>query len=119
MKTFRATGAPFIETFLWSYTETRQFESYARIDELSTVQQITSDYPPTFLSVGDADPFEPQSIELIKVLENNRVEVDAVLFNGTNANLGHDYQFNLDTPPAQQTLVKTLEFLKTHSQLVY
>ena len=118
MKTVRATGTPFLETFMWSYTGMRDFENYPRIDELSTVKQITPKYPPVFVSVGDADPFELQSIELIKALENNGVKVYPVLFNGTNANLGQDYQYNLDTPYAQQALTKALKFLKMHSQLV-
>ena len=83
------------------------------------MKQITSEYPSVFVSVGDADPLESQSTELIKTLENNGVEVDPVLFNGTNANLGHDYQYNLGTPYAQQALAKALEFLKMHSQLVH
>jgi acetyl esterase/lipase len=115
MKTVRETGAQFLDTFMWSYTGMRDFENYPRIDELSTVKQITSEYPPTFVSVGDADPLEPQSIELIKALENNGVEVDPVLFNGTNANLGHDYQYNLASLPAQQTLAKVINFLDMHN----
>ena len=69
MKTVRTTGTPVLETFMWSYTGMRDFENYPRIDELSTVKQITSEYPPVFVSVGDADPLKPQSIELIKALE--------------------------------------------------
>jgi acetyl esterase/lipase len=115
MNTVRATGTPFLETFMWSYMGMRDFENYPRIDELSTVKQITSEYPPVFVSVGDADPLEPQSIELIKALENNGVEVDPFLFNGTNANLGHDYQYTLASLPAQQALAKVINFLDTHN----
>jgi acetyl esterase/lipase len=115
MKTVRATGTPFLETIMWSYTGMRDFENYPRIDELSTVKQITSEYPPVFVSVGDADPLEPQSIGLIEALEKNGVEVDPVLFNGTNANLGHDYQYNLASLPAQQTLAKVINFLDMHN----
>jgi acetyl esterase/lipase len=115
MNTIRATVTPFLETFMWSYMGMRNFENYPRIDELSTVKQITSEYPPVFVSVSDADLLEPQSIELIKVLENNSVEVDPVLFNGTNANLGHDYQYNLASPAAQQTLTKVINFLDMHN----
>jgi hypothetical protein len=41
------------------------------------------------------------------------------LFNGTNAKLGHDCEYDLDAPYAQQTLAKTLEFFKMRSQLVH
>lgn len=116
MRTLRETRAPGISLFLWSYTGVRQFESYDRIDELSTVNHVTPDYPPVFLTVGDADPLEPQSLEFLEALRKNGVEVETVLFTGTNASLEHDYMMNLDTKPAQQTLEKALAFLARHSR---
>lgn len=116
MQTVRATRLPGAGLFLWSYTGARHFESYDRIEELSTVDHVTPDYPPVFLTAGDADPLEPQSLEFLAVLKQNGVEVEDVLFTGTNANLGHDYMMDLDTQPAQQTLKKVLDFLERHSR---
>lgn len=116
MQTLRATRAPGMSLFFWSYTGVRHFESFDRIDELSTVRHVTPDYPPVFLTVGDADPLAPQSLELLEVLKKNGVEVGSVLFTGTNANLGHDYMMDLDTMPAQRTLSDALDFLKRHSR---
>jgi acetyl esterase/lipase len=117
MRTVRATHLPGLGLFLWSYTGVRNFESYDRIGELSTVDHITPDYPPVFLTVGDADPLEPQSLELIQVLKEDGVEQEAVLFTGTHAHLGHDYMMDLDSGPAQRTLGKALDFLDRHSRL--
>jgi len=117
MRTLSATRAPGMGLFLWSYTGVRKFESYDRIDELSTVQHVTPDYPPVFLTVGDADKLESQSLEFLEVLEKNKVDVETVLFTDTNANLGHDYMMNLDTEPAQRTLEKALDFLEKRSRL--
>ena len=116
MQTVRATHLPGLGLFLWSYTGVRNFESYNRIDELSTVNHVTRDYPPVFLTVGDADPLEPQSLEFIQVLENNGVEEKSLLFTDTGAHLGHDYMMDLDTKPAQRTLEKVLDFLQRHSR---
>src|SRR5258708_90236 len=71
MQMLRATRAPGMDLFLWSYTGVRHFESYDRIDELSTVKHVTSDYPAVFLTVGDADALESQPLEFIQVLKNN------------------------------------------------
>ena len=114
MRTLRTTHAPGMSLFLWSYTGARKFESYDRINELSTVEHVTPNYPPIFLAVGDADALESQSIEFIEVLQKHGVEVESVLFTSTNANLGHDYMMNLDTQPAQQTLKRALDFLERH-----
>jgi acetyl esterase/lipase len=116
MQTLRATRAPGMGLFFWSYTGVRHFESYDRIDELSTIMHVSPDYPPVFLAVGDADALESQSIEFKEVIEKNKVEVEAVLFTGTGAHLGHDYMMNLDTQPAQQTLDKALDFLERHGR---
>jgi acetyl esterase/lipase len=119
VQTVRATPGflgSLVSLELWSYTGVRHYESYARIDELSTILHVTPDYPPVFLAVGDSDPFESQSIAFKEVLEKNKVEVEAVFFTGTGAHLDHDYMMNLGTVPAQQTLDRALDFLERHSQ---
>lgn len=114
MRTLKEARAPGVALFLWAYTGVRDFESFNRIDELSAVEHVTPDYPPVFLTVGDADALEPQSLEFAKVLQNNGVEVETVFFTNTSAGLGHDYMMNLDTQPAQQTLEKAVAFLERH-----
>ncbi|AJS59756.1 alpha/beta hydrolase [Paenibacillus sp. IHBB 10380] len=105
-----------IQSVFWAYTGKKDFHSFSRLDELSTVKHITPNYPPTFLTVGDADPLAPQSAELIDVLKKNDVEVESVLFDGTNTDLNHEYQFDFTLPHAEQTFDKTLKFLKKHSR---
>jgi len=69
MQTLRTTHAPGMGLFLWAYTGARQFESYKRIDELSTILHVSPDYPPVFLAVGDADALESQTIAFKEALE--------------------------------------------------
>lgn len=116
METVRATGFPNIDVFLTAYTGTDPFESFPDIAQLSTVNHITADYPPVFISVGDADPFSSQSQELVNVLDSHEVPVNAVFFENTGKSLVHEYQYALDTLDAQETLDKTLIFLNSKSQ---
>jgi acetyl esterase/lipase len=115
IKALKEISSPVIDLYLWSYTGQRDYESYARISELSAVEHVTPQFPPVFLAVGDADPLEPQSLELKDVLEKNGVEVDAVLFTGSGAGLGHDYMMNLDSAAPRQTLERAVDFLQEHS----
>jgi acetyl esterase/lipase len=115
IKALRKISSPVVNLYLWSYTGQRDYESYNRISELSAVEHITPEYPSVFLTVGDADPLEPQSLELKDVLEKNGVEVEAVLFTDTGAGLGHDYMMDLDTEAAQGTLDRAVDFLQRHS----
>lgn len=115
MQSLKEISSSVIDLYLWSYTGQRDYESHDRIRELSTVQHITPGYPPVFLTVGDADLLEPQTLEFKQVLEKNGVEVEAVLFTDTGAGLGHDYMMDLDTEAARETLDKAVDFLQRHS----
>lgn len=108
--------SPVIGLYLWSYTGVRDVESFDRIDETSIPDHVTPDFPPAFVTVGDADILKPQSIELIQALKENGVDIDAHLFTGTGANLGHDFMMDLDTQPARQILEKTLAFVRRYSE---
>ncbi|TCZ81102.1 alpha/beta hydrolase [Paenibacillus albiflavus] len=105
-----------IKTMFWSYTGEKNFASFSRLNELSTVQHVTPNYPPVFLTVGDADPLAPHSADLIDVLNKNNVEMESVLFEDTKSELGHEYQFDFTSEHAENTLGKTIEFLIKHSQ---
>lgn len=114
MDTVRATGFQNIETFLSAYTGTVPFESFEHIDQLSTVQHITEDYPPAFITVGDADPFVSQSKELVAALEAENVAVDTLFFNGNG--LLHEYQYSLHTKEAQLAFEWTIAFMDVNSR---
>lgn len=111
MSTVASTGFPALRTFLWSYTGQRDWESFADLDQLSTTATATPDFPPTFLAVGDADPFEPQAHELQAALERQGVPVTTEFWDAAAPGLGHEYQFDFRLPEARTTLEDTLAFL--------
>lgn len=115
MDTVRATGFQNIDVFLSAYTGVTPFESFAAIDQLSTVQHITEDYPPAFITVGDADPFASQSKELATALRENGVAADALFFDGTGKSLLHEYQYSLHTEEGQYALERTTGFMDRQS----
>ena len=115
MSTVGATGFPALRTFLWSYTGYRDWLAGPVIDQLSTTQQATADYPPAFIGVGDTDPFQTQGFELAAALKARGVDVTTQFWNGTGAGLGHEYQFNFTLPEARETFTNTLKFLSANS----
>jgi acetyl esterase/lipase len=117
MRTVGSTGFPALRTYLWAYTGARDWTSYPAIDQLSTVLHITSAYPPTFLSVGDADPLVGQAAELAAALKQHAVPLTALFWTGTEDHLRHEYQFNFNLPQARTAFQQTLAFLaaKTRS----
>ncbi len=115
MKTVRATAYPRIDLFLNTYTGTERFETFKRINELSTIDHVLDTYPSAFISAGDGDLLASQSIEFAHVLLETGIDVETVFFEGTGKGLGHQYQFTLDTEDAQATFEKTLSFLARQS----
>lgn len=113
MRTVGSSGFPALRTYLWAYTGSRDWTSYPAIDQLSAVGQVTARYPPTFLSVGDSDPFENQATELASTLQQNSVPVTTLFWTGTGDQLKHEYQFNFTLPQAQTAFERTLSFLAT------
>jgi acetyl esterase/lipase len=111
MRTVGSTGFPGLRTYLWAYTGTRDWTSYPEIDQLSTVLHVTPAYPPTFLSVGDADPLRSQAAELAAALKQQGVPLTTLFWTGTGDGLRHEYQFNFDLPQARTAFTRTLAFL--------
>lgn len=114
MDTVRATKFPFIQTYLWSYTGVKKFETFSRLDELSTVKQVTPRYPPVFITGGNRDRLEPQSKEFMHVLKKKGVETKGVFYDSAVPGLDHEYQFKLNNKYAKNTLRETIEFLQNH-----
>jgi acetyl esterase/lipase len=113
MRTVGGTGFPALRTYLWAYTGVRNWTSFAAIDQLSTTQQVTSAYPATFLSVGDADPFRTQSAELAAALRTRHVPLTTLFWTGSSDHLPHEYQFDFQRPQARTAWQQMLSFLHT------
>lgn len=107
---------PGFKKYAWSYTGKKDYENYSRLDELSTVKNITSEYPATYMTAGDADPLEPQTYELDAVLRANDIDVTSVYWTGSGNDLPHDYIYELQKKPAQVAYAEVVKFLKDKSQ---
>jgi|SRR6187402_38418 len=115
MRTVGSTGFPFLRTFLWAYTGKREWTRFAQIDELSTTLHVTDAYPPTYLTVGNDDPFHSQSYELGAALLAHHVETRTRYWVGSQQHLSHEYQFALDSGPAQLVMRDVVSFIRENA----
>jgi acetyl esterase len=113
MHTVAGSGFHGICTMLWSYTGQRDWQHAPEIGQLTTTAQATSDYPPTLLTAGDADPLDSRGHELAAALRRRGVDVTAVFYE--HQGLGHEYQFNYALPQARQMFATTVAFLTDRS----
>lgn len=107
----------FVNTMIWSYFRSRSFPTDARAAQFSIAGNVTADFPPMFITVGNGDPLAAQSTGLAEAAAKRGVPVDSLFFpDDHEPRLPHEYQFNLDIDEGRVALDRTIAFLRKHSQ---
>jgi acetyl esterase/lipase len=79
---------------------------------MSVNRHVTAEYPPAFVSAGNADPLAPQSVLMAGAIAGKGVSVDTLFFPaGHSPSLPHEYQFNLDEAAGREALERLAAFL--------
>lgn len=105
----------FLDTVVWSYLGVRDLASDPRTADFSIVRNVSREFPPLFVSAGNADPLLPHSRTLVERARAQGVTVDALFFPGDHAPpLSHEYQFDLDGAAGREALARTRAFLARH-----
>lgn len=101
---------------IWAYTGDRNFLANARLELASLPQHVSGNFPPTFITAGNADPLEVHSRTMAAGLQQAGVPTQTLFYpDGYEPALGHEYQFELATPAAQHALDEMLGFLDRHT----
>jgi acetyl esterase len=102
---------------VWGYSGTHDYADPV-IRQMSPYYHVTGDFPPTYISGGNADPLtDTQSKPLADKLQVLGVSVDRLFYaqNHTPA-LSHEYQFQLDKKDARDALQATLSFIEKQTK---
>ena len=101
----------FLRTVLWSYSGNKNFIADPNFTTASVINYVTPEFPPAFISAGNADPLLPQSHAFAEVLASRKVQVDSLFFpHDYKPKLPHEYQFNLDTEAGQLAFKRLISF---------
>lgn len=107
----------FIRTVLWSYFGEDDPASIEKFDEFNVIRNVSGTFPPTFITVGNADPLAAQSLLMADALKSKSVEVEELYFDKDHQPpLGHEYQFNLETADAKLAFDRIVAFLEAKSR---
>lgn len=98
---------------LWAYTGTKSWSASYEGATMSTIDFVTPEFPPTYISGGNGDGLTwIESIPMSQALQRAGVDTTTRFFAADHAPaLPHEYQFKLDGADAQVTLEQTLDFL--------
>ena len=98
---------------LWAYTGTKDWSELPSGATMSTIEFVTEDFPPTYISGGNGDGLTwLQSIPMAQRLNDLGVPVTELFWPAPHEpELPHEYQFHLDLPEAQDALTETIDWL--------
>ncbi|MFG1784154.1 alpha/beta hydrolase [Rhodococcus oryzae] len=107
-----------MDQLVWSSLGTKDFDDSAAVAQMSTILHVTGQFPPTYISGGNADPLtDSQSVPLAERLRGLDVDVTTVFYPADHKPaLGHEYQFKLDNEDGRLALERTIEFLRKHTE---
>jgi acetyl esterase/lipase len=106
-------GSRFVHVVLWAYSGKRRFLEAPEAAGWSLTDNLSSSFPPTLVTVGNADPLRPHSELLVERLRGHRVAVETLFYPSDHLPpLGHEYQFDLDTDDGQLFLDHLRVFLR-------
>lgn len=99
---------------LWAYVGERNYPSAPGGTEMSTLNSVSSAFPSTWISGGNADGLTAtQSVPMAAKLSALGVDVTTVFYPADETPaLGHEYQFHLNFDAAQSALQSTIAFLR-------
>ncbi|MEV8267148.1 alpha/beta hydrolase [Microbacterium sp. NPDC076911] len=102
-----------LQTSLWAYTGTKNWSATYEGATMSSLDFVTSDFPPTYISGGNGDGLTwLQSIPMSTALQAAGVPVTELFWPAEHEPaLPHEYQFHLDRPEAQEALEATIGWL--------
>jgi acetyl esterase/lipase len=100
---------------VWALTGTRDFSDPV-IKQMSPYYHVSENFPPTFITGGNADPLtNEQSKPFAEKLKSLDVDVTTLFYEANHQPaLPHEYQFNLDTNDGKKALTEIIDFVKMH-----
>jgi acetyl esterase/lipase len=107
----------FLDTVLWSYFGTHDYLNDPRLKDFAITANLTKDFPPFFISVGNGDPLKPLSYDLKARADALGIANDALFFpDDRQPPLPHEYQFNLDDEAGREALERMVAFIANRTQ---
>lgn len=101
----------FASTIGRDLTGVHNWKESKAVEMASIAQHVTEDFPPSYVTDGNAFTFPAQGQALVKSLKQHDVPVHALFFDDVDHQVLHEYQFSLNTAEAQRSMAETINFL--------
>jgi len=103
-------------TTLWgrAYFGKLKWHTSKEAKQVTIVNHVTSDYPPTYITDGNVGSFEKQGRRLGEALRTVNVHVKELYFDINEQTVNHDYLFNLIDPISQFAFQDIIDFMNSN-----
>lgn len=102
----------FVKTVAWSLIGTKDWQTDERLYQASLVDQVSKDFPPMYITDGNAYSFQDQGIAFANKLKELDVPVDELFYKDQKKEISHEYQFNYTLPESKTCYEKTERFIE-------
>jgi acetyl esterase len=102
----------FVKTVAWSLLGTKDWKNSSELQQVSLVDKLTKDFPPTYITDGNAFSFQDQGIAFDQQLTELGVPVQSLFYKDVEKEVTHEYQFDYSMEESQTCFDQTLDFLK-------
>lgn len=96
----------------WSYLGDRNWKKNPLIELMTIEDHVTKEFPPCYITDGNAFSFEEQGKSLAKKLKELGICVHTRFFEKEAGQVNHEYQVNLSDENGYLAYADTLKFLK-------
>lgn len=104
----------FVKTVAWSLLGEKNWQTNPKLEQASLVSHVTKDFPPTYITDGNAYSFQEQGMALENRLKALSVPITGLFYPNDKKEITHEYQFNNNTPEAKTCYDQTLSFVKQY-----
>lgn len=106
----------FMNTVARALIGTNDWKNSMEIRQASVKDYITEDFPPTYITDGNAFSFQNQGMAFEDKLKSFNIPVQSLFFNDVEKEIPHEYQFNYKLEEAKDSLQQTIDFINEQLQ---
>ncbi|BDP50172.1 lipase [Enterococcus faecium] len=104
----------FVKTVAWSLIGTKDWKTSEQLKEASVADHVSKEFPPTYITDGNAYSFQEQGQALENRLTELKVPVQSLFYTDTKKEITHEYQFDYTLKESQNCYQQTLDFVNKY-----
>lgn len=104
----------FVNTVARALIGKKDWKDSMEIKQGSVKDYITEQFPPTYITDGNAYSFQEQGMAFEEKLKSLNIPVQSLFLSNVEKEISHEYQFDYTMDEAKESLQQTIDFINKH-----